>query len=67
MQLDKAKFEDPREALLKLDAAARADPMYLGKAYEKTQPQAGTLRALAATTLEEDLDETRVQSKRQKL
>lgn len=33
-----ALAEDPREALLKMDAVAKADPIFLGKAYGATQP-----------------------------
>jgi hypothetical protein len=36
---DVSRLEDPREALLKVDAVAKADPMYLGSAYRQTQPQ----------------------------
>jgi hypothetical protein len=35
---DVSRMEDPREALLKMDAAARSDPMFLGRAYEESQP-----------------------------
>ena len=50
-----APCEDPREALLKLDAAATAEPMYFGAAYKNTQPQG--LSGLASTTIEEELEE----------
>lgn len=36
-QVDPSQREDPREALLKLDAATKADPMFLGRAYAHTQ------------------------------
>ena len=31
--------EDPREALLRMEEKARADPIFLGPAYAKTQPK----------------------------
>ena len=42
-------YEDPREALLKLDAAAKAEPMFFGAAYKDNK--------LASTTIEEELDD----------
>lgn len=30
--------QDPREALLRYSAKAKADPVFLGKAYAETQP-----------------------------
>ena len=44
-----ASYEDPREALLKLDAAAKAEPMFFGAAYKDNK--------LASTTIEEELDD----------
>lgn len=35
---DDSRAEDPREALLKFDAVAKADPMFLGPAYQASQP-----------------------------
>ncbi len=32
--------EDPREALLKWDDKAKSDPMFFGKAYGESQPDA---------------------------
>lgn len=37
--IDNTRAEDPREALLKFDDKARSDPMFLGPAYEGTQPK----------------------------
>ena len=31
--------EDPREALLKMDEKAKSEPIFLGPAYAKTQPE----------------------------
>lgn len=45
--------EDPREALLKMDAKAKADPIFLGAAYAKTQPKVG----LHERTFEEESEE----------
>jgi hypothetical protein len=38
-KIDNLRLEDPREALLKLDAETKKNPLYLGKAYETTQPK----------------------------
>lgn len=38
--VDQKSKPDPREELLKLDAIAKADPVYFGRAYKETQPQA---------------------------
>ena len=47
---DPTRLEDPRDALLKLDEMAKSDPMFLGKAYKKTQPE----RLLHSITAEEE-------------
>jgi hypothetical protein len=38
-KVDNSRKEDPREALLKYDSKAKNDPLFLGKAYEKSQPK----------------------------
>jgi hypothetical protein len=50
---DNSRLEDPREALLKMDAEAKADPKYLGPAYSKTQPKP----AFMEMTLEQEQEE----------
>ena len=57
---DMSRAEDPREALLKMDAKAKADPIFFGTAYASTQPQA----VLHTQTFEEEQEEFR---KKQKL
>ena len=39
LKLDNYVPEDPREALLKYDAAARANPQFINQAYAETQPE----------------------------
>jgi hypothetical protein len=36
--VDTSRTEDPREALLRVDDEAKADPRFLGNAYKKSQP-----------------------------
>lgn len=36
--VDNSRTEDPREALLKMDALTKKDPMFLGRAYQESQP-----------------------------
>jgi hypothetical protein len=50
---DTSRLEDPREALLKMDELAKQDPVYLGKAYEHTQPKT----KFAALTYEQEKEE----------
>ncbi len=38
LKLDEYVPEDPRQALLKYDAAAKADPKFISHAYQTTQP-----------------------------
>jgi WD40 repeat protein len=57
--MDNTRLEDPREALLKMDAVAKSDPIYLGRAYQHSQPKT----ILADKTFEEEQEEFR---KRQK-
>lgn len=57
--VDKTRTEDPREALLKVDAEARANPMFLGKAYESSQPKP----VLYEMTFEQEQDEFRKKQK----
>ena len=52
--------EDPREALLRMQDLATKDPLFLGKAYQESQPQA----VLLDTTFEEEQEDFK---KRQKL
>ena len=39
LKLDDYVPEDPRQALLKYDAVARANPMFIDQAYTETQPE----------------------------
>jgi hypothetical protein len=39
LKLDEYVPEDPRQALLKYDAAAKADPKFISHAYQATQPE----------------------------
>lgn len=57
---DSKRSEDPREALLKYNDMTTKDPMFLGRAYEATQPQT----MMAQETYEEEEESFR---KRQKL
>ena len=57
---DTTRSEDPREALLKLDTAARADPMFLGNAYSSTQPTT----QLMDMTLESEQEEFKKKQRR---
>ncbi len=57
---DTSRTEDPREALLSVDQEAKADPLFLGKAYEKSQPT--TL--FHGVTFEEEQDEFKKNQKR---
>jgi hypothetical protein len=41
--VDNRRAEDPREALIKLDAAARAEPLFTAKAYQSSQPSGPVL------------------------
>ena len=59
-QVDPSQREDPREALLKLDALTKQDPVFLGRAYASTQPAA----AFHDRTLEAEAEE--VNTKRQR-
>jgi len=53
-------MEDPREALLKMDALAADDPIFFGRAYEKNQP----VKEMHTETFEEEQEQFK---KRQKL
>lgn len=52
-QVDPSQREDPREALLKLDALTKQDPVFLGRAYASTQPTA----SFHSRTLEDEAEE----------
>lgn len=52
--------EDPREALLKLDQKAKADPIFLGAAYAQTQPKV----QLHDKTFEEESEEFNTKKRR---
>jgi WD40 repeat protein len=45
--------EDPREALLKMNEKAEKDGLFIGKAYEKTQPK----RIFSSTTFEQEQED----------
>lgn len=51
--LKSSREEDPREALLKMDALAKQDPLFTGKAYKETQPQT----ILSTMTFEQEQEE----------
>jgi WD40 repeat protein len=53
------RTEDPREALLKMNSKAEENPMFFGKAYEKSQPK----RLLTTTTFEEEQEEFKKKQK----
>lgn len=55
------RSEDPREALLKYDEKAKADPLFLGPAYQATQPTP----QLAAMTFEEEQEEFRKKQRKE--
>jgi WD40 repeat protein len=57
--LDNLRTQDPREALLKYDAQAKADPMFLGPAYETSQPKT----QLSKLTFEQEQEEFRKKQK----
>jgi hypothetical protein len=59
-KFDTTRTEDPREALLKVDAIAKADPIYFGNAYAATQPQT----VLYTQTFEEEQEEFRKRQKK---
>ena len=58
--VDNSRAEDPREALIKMDAAAKADPIFFGRAYEGTQPTT----VLHDITFEEEKEEFKKKQKR---
>ena len=55
------RSEDPREALLKFDEKAKADPLFLGPAYQATQPKP----QLASMTFEEEQEEFRKRQRKE--
>ena len=59
-QADNTRLHDPREALLKLDSLAKAEPTYIGRAYSQTQPQP----VLMTMTLEQEQDEFKKRQKK---
>lgn len=58
--VDKTRTIDPREALMSVDAEARADPKIFGRAYEATQPK----NQLHTMTFEEEQDEFKKKQKK---
>lgn len=52
--------EDPREALLKMDEKAKADPIFLGPAYKRNQPDV----LLHDKTFEEESEEFNLKKRR---
>lgn len=58
--VDSSRTEDPRSALLKYDALAKADPMFYGGAYGGTQPSS----QLHTMTFEEEQEEFKKRQKR---
>lgn len=55
------RSEDPREALLKYDEKAKADPLFLGPAYQATQPKP----QFAPMTFEEEQEEFRKKQRKE--
>ena len=55
------RSEDPREALLKFDEKAKADPLFLGPAYEATQPKP----MFTTMTFEEEQEEFRKRQRKE--
>ena len=53
-------MEDPREALLKMDSQAEADPIFFGRAYEKNQP----VKEMHTETFEEEQEQFKKRQKR---
>jgi WD repeat-containing protein 70 len=53
--------EDPREALLRMDAVAKADPLFTGNAYKDSQPKP----VLTTMTFEEEQEEFKKRQKQQ--
>jgi hypothetical protein len=51
--VDNSRAEDPREALIKMDALAKSDPIFFGRAYGASQPQT----ILHSKTFEEEQEE----------
>ncbi len=58
--MDNSRIEDPREALLKMDALTKQDPKFLGRAYQGSQPKT----ILAEKTFEEEQEELRKRQKK---
>ncbi len=57
---DLSREEDPREALLKMDQAAKSDPIFLGRAYSESQP----VTSLHTSTFEQEQEEFKKKQKR---
>jgi hypothetical protein len=57
---DTSGEEDPREALLRYAKKAKADPVFVGKAYAHTQPEP----QLESRTLEQEREEQEQQRRR---
>lgn len=57
---DTTGMEDPREALLKMDALAERDPIFFGRAYEKSQP----VREMHSETFEQEQEQFKKRQKR---
>jgi hypothetical protein len=55
-----AGMEDPREALLKMDAKAEEDPIFFGRAYETNQP----VKEMHSETFEEEQEQFKKRQKR---
>eukprot|EP01038_Epipyxis_sp_PR26KG_P011937 gene11937-15978_t len=58
--VDNSRNQDPREALLKRDAEAKANPLFVGKAYQKTQPN----NILYGKTFEQEQEEFKKDQKK---
>jgi hypothetical protein len=58
--VDNSRAEDPREALIKMDALAKSDPIFFGRAYGTSQPQT----MLHSMTFEEEQEDFKKKQKR---
>ena len=59
-QKDMSFKEDPREALLKMDEAAKKDPIFFGNAYKYTQPK----QMFAESSAEQEQEEFKKRQRR---
>ena len=60
LKINNSRAEDPREALLKMDEKAKADPIFFGRAYDSSNPK----NVLHTQTFEEEQEEFKKKQKR---